>query len=336
MFGINYIKFDAMTYVLHYSGGKLRKEGKGLSFFYLAYNSSLVAIPLGSNDVQFFFNASTKDFQTISIQGQITYKVANPKQMAELLDFSVDSHGVYKSNDAEKITQRLSNEAQTATTSLIQSLSLKEAIRSAKTIEETIKSGIQISEAIKLLGIEPISVNVIAAKASPEMERALEAETRESVQKEADLAIYSRRNFAVEQERIIKESELNTDIAVEEKRKQIVEKQMETEFLTEENRKKINEFKLQTDISLEKQKKDLIDLKVDNDKKEADALSYALSVSLQPYEKMDWKTLMAIGKNGGDPKLNIALAFRELAENAQKISNLNISPDLLDNLINGQ
>ena len=52
------------------------------------------------------------------------------------------------------------------------------------------------------------------------MERALETETREKLQQEADQAIYLRRNFAVEQERKIKESELNTEIAVEEKKKQ--------------------------------------------------------------------------------------------------------------------
>lgn len=333
MFGINYIKFDAMVYVLHYSGGKLKKEGRGLSFFYTAYNSSIVAIPLGSNDVQFYFNESTQDFQSISIQGQITYKVTNPKQLADLLDFSVDRRGTYKSNDAEKITQRLTNEAQTATSGLIQSLTLKESLRSAKRIEETIKKGIQASEAIKLLGIEPLSVTVTAVKATPEMERALEAETRESVQQEADQAVYHRRNFAVEQERKIKESELNTEIAVEEKRKQIVEKQMETKFLTEENQRKLNTMQMEASIVLEEQKKSLINIQVENEKKQADANSYQLEVMLKPYQSMDWKTIMAISKDGANPQTNIALAFRELAENAQKIGNLNISPDLLNNII---
>ena len=36
---------------------------------------------------------------------------------------------------------------------------------------------------------------------------------------------------------------------------------------------------------------------------------------------------------GGDPKLMIALAFRELAENASKIGELNMSPDLLKTLL---
>jgi len=48
---------------------------------------------------------------------------------------------------------------------------------------------------------------------------------------------------------------------------------------------------------------------------------------------MDWKTLMMVSQNGGDPKMMIALAFQEMATNAQKIGELNISPDLLNSLI---
>src|SRR5204863_179982 len=79
-------------------------------------------------------------------------------------------------------------------------------------------------------GIEILTVNILAIKASPEMARALETETREKLSQEADQAVYERRNFAVEQERKIKETELNTEIAVEEKKKQIDEKKMEAEI----------------------------------------------------------------------------------------------------------
>ena len=50
---------------------------------------------------------------------------------------------------------------------------------------------------------------------------------------------------------------------------------------------------------------------------------------------VDWRTLMALG-GGADPKLMIALAFRELAENATKIGELNITPDLLKSLMTAQ
>lgn len=334
MFGIKYIKFDTMTHVIHYKNGKVVKEGRGLSFFYTSYNSSIVSIPVGSNDLQFIFNESTGDYQQISIQGQLTYKITDANKLAGLLDFTVDANGNYKKDDGEKLKQRLINEAQTATSSYIQSLQLKDAIVNAKTIEQKIQEGLRVSEAVMLLGVEVLAVNVVAVKPSPEMSKALETTTREALQQEADEAIYQRRNFAVEQERKIKESQLNTEIAVEEKKKQIAEKKNESEVSKAENDRKLREMKIEADISVEEQNKNLIRLKTENQKKLADAEKYRLEATLQPYRDMDWKTLMAINPKGNDAKLNIALAFRELAENAQNINNLNITPNLLDSLIN--
>src|SRR5690554_148181 len=315
MFGIKHIKFDSMTYVLQFKNGNIKREGRGLSFFYFAPNSSIVAIPMGSNDLPFIFNESTNDYQTVNIQGQISYKISNPKTLADVLDFTVNDNGQYKKNDIEKLNQRIINEAQTATSSFIHSIKLKDSIRSAKAIEEKILEGLKSSQAIGMLGIEILGANILAIQATPEMARALETETRENLQQEADQAIYERRNFAVEQERRIKESELNTEIAVEEKQKQIAEKKMEADLADENLRKQLNEQK------------------TSNDKKEAETPRYVIETTLKPYKDIDWKTLTALNHNP-DPKFNISLAFRQLAENADKIGNLNISPELLDSILN--
>ena len=333
MFGIQHIKFDSMTYVLHYKNGNIKREGRGLSFFYFAPNSSIVAIPMGSNDLPFIFNESTNDYQTVNIQGQISYKITNPKTLADVLDFTVDDNGQYKKNDIEKLNQRIINEAQTATSSYIHEIKLKDAIRSAKTIEERILEGLKSSQAVGMLGIEILGANILAIQATPEMARALETETREKLQQEADQAIYERRNFAVEQERKIKESELNTEIAVEEKQKQISEKKMESEVQKADNERKLREMKLAADIALENQRKELIEQRTANDKKEAETQGYVIETTLKPYKEMDWKILTALNNNP-DPKFNISLAFRQLAENADKIGNLNISPELLDSILN--
>jgi len=332
MFGISYIKFDSMTYVIHFKNGRIKKEGRGLSFFYYTPSSSITAIPIGSNDLPFIFNETTNDYQNISIQGQVTYKISNPKQLAELLDFTIENNGTYKKNDSEKLSQRIINEAQTATSSFIHGLGLKESIRSAKTIETKITEGLQASQAISFLGIEILTVNILAIKATPEMARALETETREKLSQEADHAIFERRNFAVEQERKIKETELNTEIAVEEKKKQINEKKMEAEIQKAENDRKLREMKVQADIAVENQRKLLIEQKTDNERKEADTQGYIIETTLKPYKDTDWKLISALSNNS-DPKFNIALAFRELASNAGKIGTLNISPELLDSIL---
>ncbi|GAA4300127.1 SPFH domain-containing protein [Nibribacter koreensis] len=287
---------------------------------------------MGSNDLPFIFNESTNDYQTVNIQGQISYKISDPKTLADVLDFTVTDSGVYKKNDIEKLNQRIINEAQTATSSFIHEIKLKDAIRSAKAIEDRILAGLTTSPAIGMLGIEILGANILGIQATPEMARALETETREKLQQEADQAIYERRNFAVEQERKIKETELNTEIAVEEKQKQIAEKKMESEVQKADNDRRLREMRLSADIAVENQRKELIEQKTANDKKEADTQGYILETTLTPYKSVDWKILTAINNNT-DPKFNISLAFRELAENANKIGNLNISPELLDTLL---
>ncbi len=336
MFGINYIKFDSMTYAIHYASGHVKREGRGLSFFYYSPTSSITAIPLGSKDIQFIFNESTKDFQTITIQGQVTYAIENPKQLAEMLDFTLDQRDKVNENNFEKLNQRLNNEAQTAASAFIQGIGLKEALRSAKEISTIIEKGLKQSSAVSLLGVAILSVDVLSMRATPEMAKALETEMRESLQREADQAIYERRNFAVEQERKIRESELNTEIAVQEKKKQINEKQNEIKVKEAENARKLREMTIAADLAVEEQKTKLVDMQVDNERKTADAKGYTLEKTLNPYKELDYRVLMAMNSKNISAIDNIGFAFRELAENSEKIGTLNITPDLLETVIKNQ
>jgi hypothetical protein len=336
MFGINYIKFDSMTYAIHYANGHVKREGRGLSFFYYSPTSSITAIPLGSKDIQFIFNESTKDFQTITIQGQVTYAIENPKQLSEMLDFTLDQRDKVNESNFEKLNQRLNNEAQTAASAFIQGIGLKEALRSAKEISTIIANGLKQSNAVNLLGVSILSVDVLSMRATPEMAKALETEMRESLQREADQAIYERRNFAVEQERKIRESELNTEIAVQEKKKQINEKQAEIKVKEAENARKLREMTIAADLAVEEQKTKLVDMQVDNERKTADAKGYTLEKTLSPYKELDYRVLMAINSKNISAIDNIGFAFRELAENSEKIGTLNITPDFLETVIKNQ
>ena len=110
---------------------------------------------------------------------------------------------------------------------------------------------------------------------------------------------------------------------------------MESDVQKAENDKKLREMRMEADIAIEQQREVLIEQKAENDKKEAEAQGFVLETTLKPYKDLDWKTLTALNNNA-DPKLNISLAFRELADNADKIGNLNISPELLDSILNSK
>ncbi|MBX3421746.1 MAG: hypothetical protein KF752_09350 [Pirellulaceae bacterium] len=103
MLGFRYLKTPPTTYVIHFSGGKIRREGAGQSFFYFAPFATIVTVPLASVDVPFAFTEVSADFQDVMIQGELTYRIVQPKRVAEVLDYSVDARGNYRSEDPTKL-----------------------------------------------------------------------------------------------------------------------------------------------------------------------------------------------------------------------------------------
>jgi hypothetical protein len=310
-----YMKAAPTTYVLHYQRGRLRREGPGLAFPYFRPISTIVAVPLASRGVPFAFHVAAQDFQSVTLQGQLTYRVADPRRLAELLDFSIRPNGTYLSDDPEKVPERLVETLQTLARTAVQERSLREVVTGSHAILDQVLTAARQAEPVTMLGIEILGLAILSVAPTPEIGRALEADAREALQRGADEAIYARRNAAVEQERRIKESELNTEIAVQEKQRQIRETQ------------------IGADIAVEERRTALIERRSENERKDADARAYALRTTLDPLRTMDWRTLMTLSPGGTDPKLMIALAFRDLAENAAKIGELNVTPDLLKSLI---
>lgn len=315
MFGVRYLKAPPTTHVIQYKGGRLIRQGAGLSFFYFAPTSVIVQVPLASTDVPFVFNEVTADFQEATIQGELTFRIAQPDKLAELLDFSIDGAGRYRSEDPGKLQDRLIHAAQILARGFTQQKRLREVLVSSEELIQQVLAGLQASPAVTMLSVEILGLNILSIKSSPEMEKALQAEAREKLLQEADEAIYARRNTAVELERQIKENELNTEIAVQQKQRQV------------------RETKLQADIALEQERAELVDRRVENERKEARSRAEALQAMLEPIKGVDWRTLMAAQSGGLDSRQLIAMAFRDLADNADRVGNLNISPDLLQTLL---
>ena len=313
MLGFRYMKVSPTTYVLHFRRGRVVQEGAGLSFVYFAPTSTICHVPLASTAVPFVFHEIAADFQEATLQGELTYRVLDPNKLAALLDYSVDARGAPRSDDPEKLNDRLIHAAQTRARAFAQKLPLKELLTASEDLVRHVLAGLQTDETVAMLGVEVLSLSLAAIKAAPEMSKALQAAAREALLRSADEAIYARRNAAVEMERGIKENELLTEIVVEQKKRHVRETQMEAE------------------IAVERQRSQYVDERVENERKEADGKAYALRSALEPVKDVDWRTLMAA--RGFDPQQLIALAFRDLADGSSKIGQLNITPDLLQSLL---
>jgi regulator of protease activity HflC (stomatin/prohibitin superfamily) len=334
MFGFKFIKVQPTTYLLQYNRGKLQREGRGLAFFYFAPFASLVAIPLESHDVPFIFNQITADYQNVSIQGQVSYRIVNPKQIAELLNFTLDNKAAnYISTDPENLSKRVVNQTQVLLQSVVGQMPLRNTLKSGNVLVEQVLKKLSETKEINALGLEILGLSILAIKPTPETARALEAEMREMLLKEADEAIYARRNAAVELERAIRENELNTEIAVENKKRQIRETQMDAERAVQEKQRQIEREQTAGKIEVEKLNKDLVLLATENLKCQADAQAYQLTASMQALAGVDAKTIEALASMDMNSGQLVALAFRDLANNAGKIGHLNVSPDLLRELL---
>jgi regulator of protease activity HflC (stomatin/prohibitin superfamily) len=315
MFGISYEKANPTDYVLHFSRGRLTREGAGLSFFYFSPASTIVSVPLASANVPFVFNEPTADFQALTVQGQMTYRIADPNKASAMLDFTVDAKGRYVSDQYQKLPERLVYGLQTLVRAEIQQLPLREALVHGDTLTARVLGQLKASPEVLQLGVEILNLAVLSLKPTPEMAKALEADAREALNRSSDEAVYTRRNAAIEQERRLKENELQTELLVQAKQREIHERQMEAE------------------IALEKQRAAFTDQKSENERKEADSRAYSLKAVIAPVQALDWRVLMMLNPQAGDARNTIAMAFQELASNAQKIGELNVSPDLLRTLI---
>jgi hypothetical protein len=294
----------------------------------------LVAVPVGSTDTPFIFEEQTADYQNVSLQGLVTYRIAEPDKLAALMDFTLNSGGRgYASEDPERLPQRVINLVHVLARAELEKLSLRGALRASDSLVTAIRRQLAQLPELAALGLEVLGLSLIAIKPTPETARALEAEMREELLRGADEAIYVRRNAAVEQERRIKENELNTEIAIENKKRQIRETQMDAERAVQEKQAQLERAKLESDIALEEERRKLVDLSAENAKLEADARAYALSATMKALESADIGVLQALANASMKPQQLIAMAFQELATKADKIGTLNISPELLSELL---
>ena len=333
-FGIRFIKAEPTTYLLQYKRGRVQREGVGLAFHYYAPTTSLVAVPMASSDAPFIFNESTVDFQEITVQGQVTYRISDPRRIAALLNFSLDG-GTYRyvSDDPDKLSERVVNRVQVLTSKQIQRLPMRQALRASDAIVQALLAELRASPELAALGLEILGLSILAIKPTPESARALEAEAREQLLKEADEALYRRRNASIEQERAIKENELGTELAVELKKRQIRDAEIDTERSVLEKRNALRAAELEANTALEERNRQLVGLRGENLRTEADARAYGVEAMMKAFAASDPKTVQALASVGMKPEQLIAVAFQELAQRADKIGQLNLSPDLLRELL---
>jgi len=242
---INYFKGEPSAHIIRYRSGKIVRHGEGANFWYMPFNTSVASVPVASQVAQFLFTETTANYQEISIQGTITYRITDPMLVASRLDFTIDTRtSRFRSEDPVKLIQRIVNRVQGYTRSQVNGLSLETALIKVRDLELAVFESIVAEDSISQMGVAIEGLHFAAIKATKEMQKALEADYREGLQQRADQAIYARRAAAVSEERHIKESELNTEVELENRRKDLVDTQARNNLTLAEAEAKAEELRL--------------------------------------------------------------------------------------------
>ncbi|HKH38280.1 MAG TPA: SPFH domain-containing protein [Rubrobacter sp.] len=296
MFGIWYFKAQPTEFVRKVAGGRVKKEGQALSFYYLKRRTSIVVVPVSSADAAFVFNEQTGNYQAVTIQGQLTYRIVEPRRTIEMLNYVVDpKRRAHVSQDPERLEQRIIVAVQMETRRQVEGKSLEEVLGNAASISAEVQEEVTSRALLAPLGVELLSLNFTSVSPNPEVGKALEAEYRETLLRRADEAIYARRAAAVEKEGKIKSNELEGE------------------------------------ISLARERERLIDLEAANDRKKSQAwgerreleagfTARANEMELAPYRDLDARKVLA-------------LAMRDIGNNAGKVGSLNITSEVLADLL---
>jgi regulator of protease activity HflC (stomatin/prohibitin superfamily) len=335
MLGIRYIKAQPTTHLLQFHKGRIVRQGPGLSFFYYAPASTLVAVPVASQDAGFMLELVTADFQSVTVQGEVTYRVGDPERTARLMDFSLAPNGHHASEDPQRLRERVVMQAKVIVQQAIQALDLEQALKASSAIAQAAQEQLGRQAEVRALGLEILGVSIVAIKPTPDLARALEAQAREANLKAADDAIYQRRMAAVQNERAIRQNELDTEVAVEEKKRQIQSAQMDAKAAMARRANELRGEQMSADVRLESERKELVASQAENTRALAEAEAHRVRSVMEALEKADPRVVQALAAVGMQPAQLIAHAFGGIADKAERIGQLNVSPELLQSLMGG-
>lgn len=221
---VRHLRAEPSSHVLLFEGGRLTRTGAGLSSWFLPLRAAIAEIPVDDRPVPLTVHARSSDFQDVTVQGVIGYRIVDPERAARRIDFGIDLvRGTHLHEPLDKIALLLSQLAQEHASHWIAATSLEGVLsRGTAKVREAIGTALSVDPKLAELGIELTSVRVQSVVPVPDVERALEAPMRERIQQQADEAAFARRALAVEKERAIQENELQNRIELARRLEQLI------------------------------------------------------------------------------------------------------------------
>ena len=313
--GLRHLRGTPTAHVIHLRRGKLVHQGTGQSFWFRPLSAVLSEVPVDDRELPLLFHARTADFQDVTVQTTVTFRVTDPAQAAARINFSIDpDHGTWRSTPLQQLAGLLTESSQQHALDLLARTPLATALADGvAAVRDRIGAGLTADPRIAETGLAVIGVRVVAIRPEPEVEKALQTPAREEVQQEADRATFERRALAVENERAIGENELQTQIELAKREERLVVQRGANARRQAEEAAAANRIETEALASREQR---ITEVRAEGTRAMGDAKAAAETAWLAAYRDLEQATL-------------IGLAVRELAANLPKIQSLVLTPDLL-------
>ena len=221
---VRHLRGTPTTYIQQIRNGKTKRAGVGSAFWFRPLSAVLSEVPVDDRELPLLFHARSKDFQDVTVQATVTFRLSDPATAASRIDFSIDpENGRWRALPLDQVAGLLTESAQQYGLDLIAAVPLTDTLAGGVApVRAAIEQGLAADERLASIGISVIGVRVVAVRPEPGVEKALGTPTREQVQQAADKATFERRAVAVERERAIGENELQTQIELARREEQLV------------------------------------------------------------------------------------------------------------------
>ena len=221
---VRHLRGGPTMYLRHLRRGRLVHDGTGLSFFYRPLSAVLSEVPVDDRELALLFHARTADFQDLTVQASVTFRVTEPATACARIDFSIDPiTGRWRGTPLDQLAGLLTETAQQQVLGLIAGRPLASVLADGvDQIRDRMLTGLTAEPRLAETGIEVMGARVVAVRPEPEVEKALRTPAREQLQQDADRATYERRAVAVQRERAIAENELQNQIELARQEEQLV------------------------------------------------------------------------------------------------------------------
>jgi regulator of protease activity HflC (stomatin/prohibitin superfamily) len=318
---LRHLRAEPSHHILRYRAGELVDSRSGTTFWFFPLSTALAEVPLDNREQPFLISGRTLDFQEAAVQGTLTFRVADPERLARRLDFSIDLRtGRHLNQPLDQMADLMIKFAQTYALEYLSQAPLRQALQEGLAeVRQRIEDGLKGNSELESMGIELVTVQLSKLSPSAEMEKALQAPTRESIQQQADQAAFERGGLAVEKERAIAENELQNKIELARREQNLIE-----QHGLNERRRATDEVETRRIENVAAAER----LKV---RRKAEAEGLRLTGAARNDAERDRMDIY----QEVPAQVLLGLAARQLAGKLERIDHLSLTPDSLTPLLTG-